>query len=204
MAVTAQLRGGCRDGFFSRVFFLISVLLFIYLFNFSSLPPPPLAQTRFWPRSPPVGLTGSPRPLPPVGCHRIGSSPPQSQPVPLLGELRGVGGDQEKGEGNSQTLTQGGGESHTPFLAPGSSAMGLCCPQGSFPSAPAPLAPAAPTPCSLINIYTVLYKIPVLLSPAGGAGSLPAPSVTWGTPCRATAPAGSPARSPVSGCSAVR
>lgn len=64
------------------------------------------------------------------------------------------------------------------------------------------LSPSVPT----FNkyLYCAVQKTSASQPRGGGAGALPVPVVTWGTPCRATAPAGSPARSPVSGCSAVR
>lgn len=154
---------------------------------------------RFQPRSPPR-YWGRGHPI-----HRVPQrqlvDPPRAAQCPEqgsggAGELRGCAG---WGEAAPSPTARGAVEPCAPTSRSWLWGGGSACSVGLHPSAPASICPQP----SLHNKYLYCAVQNTSASPPRREGSLPTPPVTWGTPCRVTAPAGSPARSPVSGCFAV-
>lgn len=178
-----------------------------FLVLFSSLPPSPLAQMRFWPRTSPRDQCwgwGSGLPHPSWGfawshcTPRAAQCPERGSRV--VGGLHGHAGVREP---LPAPQLEGRMSLALPPLTPGCGVVGLCGRRGSIPLLQHPASLSVPHPL-LCNKYLYCAVQNTSASPPRREGSLPAPSVTWGTPCRVTAPAGSPTRSPVSGCFAVR
>lgn len=156
---------------------------FSFFLNYFFLPPPsPCTDEVLAPLTfPELGLGlrwGPPRPSgasEPARCRH----PPRAAQCPEWGSGGAGGGGEvprpspERGEPLPAPQLGEGGDAQAspalPPLAPDSGAMGPLGWRGSIPLLQHPRTPSAPTPGSAINIYTVLYKIPVLLRPAGRA-----------------------------------
>lgn len=158
---------------------------------------------RVWPLSPhpEEGLGAAPS----IRCLSASAHhPPPSCPVPGAGNWGDPGGSVaslEWGEPLPAPQPKGWASPALQLLPPGSGVVAPHGPRGRSLCSSTPF-PVRSRP-SLRNKYLYCAVQNTSASPPRREGSLPAPPVTSGTPCRATAPAGSPARSPVSGCSAV-